>query len=146
LYGDHFSLITDQKPFQTLLAGNKPVPVQASGRIQHWVIILASFKYTLEFHSTSQHSNADALSRLPLPEVPLEVPTPAELGLLIKHLKDATKPNQIKYWTSHDPLLSKVCKHIQEGWPNKVNDEKLQPFWQRHTGLSVLNDCILWGS
>ena len=33
LYGHHFSLITDHKPLQSLLAGNKPVPVQASGRI-----------------------------------------------------------------------------------------------------------------
>jgi len=36
LYGHHFSLITDHKPLQSLLAGNKPVPLQALGRIQHW--------------------------------------------------------------------------------------------------------------
>ena len=43
LYGHHFSLITDHKPLQSLLAGNKPVPVQASGRIQRWALTLASF-------------------------------------------------------------------------------------------------------
>ena len=90
LYGHRFSLITDHKPLQSLLAGNKPVPVQASGRIQRWALTLTSFEYTLEFHSTSQHSNADALSRLPLPEAPSKVPTPAELVLLIQHLEEAT--------------------------------------------------------
>ena len=147
LYGHRFSLITDHKPLQSLLAGNKPVPVQASGRIQRWALTLASFQYTLEFRSTSQHSNADALSRLPLSEAPSEVPTPAELVLLIQHLEEATvTANQIRNWTLHDPVLSKVCKYIQEGWPKKVNDENLKPFWQRRTGLSILNDCILWGS
>ena len=80
----------DNKPLQSLFTGNKPVPVQASGRIQHWALTLASFKYTLEFRTTSQHSNADASSRLPLPEAPTEVPTPAELVLLIQHLEGTT--------------------------------------------------------
>ena len=31
--------------------------------------------------------------------------------------------------------------YVQEGLPKKVNDENLRPFWQRHTGLSILNDC-----
>ena len=75
LYGHHFSLVTDHKPLQSLLAGNKPVPVQASGRIQRWALALSSFEYTLEFRVTSQHSNADALSRLPLPQTPSDVPT-----------------------------------------------------------------------
>ena len=147
LYGHHFSLITDHKPLQSLLAGNKPVPVQASGRIQRWALTLASFEYTLEFRSTSKHSNADALSRLPLPEEPSKVPTPAELVLLIQHLEDASvTATQIRHWTLHDPVLSKVCKYIQKGWPNKIDDENLKSFGHRRTGLSILNDCILWGS
>ena len=88
LYGHHFSLITDNKPLQSLFTGNKPVPVQASGRIQHWALTLASLEYTLEFRNTSQHSNADTLSRLPSPEAPTEVPIPAELVLLIQHLQE----------------------------------------------------------
>ena len=147
LYGHHFSLVTDHKPLQSLLAGNKPVPVQASGRIQRWALALSSFEYTLEFRVTSQHSNADALSRLPLPQTPSDVPTPAELVMLIQHLEEAVVTSkQIKHWTLHDPVLSTVCKYIQEGWPKAVNDEKLKPFWQRRTGLSTLDDCILWGS
>ena len=36
--------------------------------------------------------------------------------------------------------------YLQEGWPKKVNVENLRQFWQRHTGLPILNDCILWGN
>ena len=121
LYGHYFSLITDNKPLQSLFIGNKPVQVQASGRIQHWALTSAPFEYTLEFRSTSQHSNADALSRLPLPEAPTEVPTPAELVLLIQHLEETmVTASQIRHWTLHNPILSKVSSYIQEGWPKKV--------------------------
>jgi len=90
LNGHHFSLITDHKPLQSLLSGNKPVPVQASGRIQRWAITLASFEHTLEFCCTnrSRHGNAEALGQLPFPEQPTALPVPAKLVLLIQYLEN----------------------------------------------------------
>ena len=133
-----FFLITDHKP---LLAGNKLVPVQASSKIQHWANTLASFEYTLEFHSTSQHSNADVLSRLPLPETPTDVPVPSELVLLVQHLENAMiSAGQIKHWTLHDPVLAQVSNYIKVGWPKHIQDEEVKQFWQRQAGLSILDD------
>jgi len=43
----------------------------------------------LLFRSTSKHANADAMSRLPLPEKPASTPVPAELALLIEKLDEA---------------------------------------------------------
>ena len=43
-------------------------------------------------------------------------------------------------------MLARVSNHIKCGWPNYVKDEDVKPFWQRRSGLSVLDDCILWGS
>ena len=121
--------------------------MQASGRIQRWALTLASSEYTLEFRSMSKHSNVDALSRLLLPEAPSKVPTLAELVLLIQHLEDTTiTATQIQHWTLHNPVLSKVCKYIQEGWSTKIDNENLKSFRYRRTGLSILNNCILWGS
>ena len=135
LYGHHFSLITDHKPLQSLLSADKAVPVQASGRIQRWAITLASFEYTLEFCSTFQQSNADALSRLPLPEKHIEVPVPAELVLLIQHLENATITVQkIRNWTLHDPVLARVSNYIKVGWPKYVRDGEVKQFWQRWAG------------
>ena len=76
------------------------------------------YQYTLQFRPTAQHANAYALSRLPLPEKPDNVPFPGELVLLIDHLAEAPiTAAQLKAWTIKDPLLSKVLHFIRHGWP-----------------------------
>ena len=95
------------------------VPPQASSRIQRWALTLAAYEYTLAFCPTNQHENADAMSRLPLPEKLLRTPIPAELVLLVKQLDDSpVTASQIRTWTRRDPLLSTVSRHLNEGWPD----------------------------
>ena len=63
--------------------------------------------------SHSLHSNADTLSRLPLPDAPAEVPMEPELVLLLQHLHESpVTASDICKWTKHDPLLSRssVCR------------------------------------
>ena len=104
------------------------------------------YEYDLECCSTHQHGNADALSRLPLPDTPSAVPVPAEHVLLMEHLESSpVTAAQIKNWTLKDPLLSQVLRCIKQGWPNQVNPEMLA-YWNKRTELSVMDDCILWGS
>ena len=68
VYGRHFTLITDHKPLQSLFDSKRSVSAQALGRIQRWALKLSMYEYDLECRSTYQHGNADALSRLPLPD------------------------------------------------------------------------------
>ena len=69
---------------------------------------LAAYEYTLLWRPTKQHENADATSRLSLPEKSLETPLPAELVLLIEHLEESpVTATQIRMWTRRDPLLSR---------------------------------------
>ena len=51
----------------------------------------------------------------------------------------------IKNWTQKDPILSRVYKYIQNGWPNQCPEE-LQQFVRWKSELSTLNGCILFGS
>ena len=88
LLGHHFDLITDHKPLLALLGENRAVPESASGRVQRWSWMLANYEYTMKFRPTQQHGSADALSRLPLPQVPQETAVPAELVLLMETLDD----------------------------------------------------------
>ena len=37
-------------------------------RLQHYALFLAGFEYSIEYKNTTQHGNADGLSRLPLEE------------------------------------------------------------------------------
>ena len=91
------------------LAPSSNVSPQASGRIQRWSLKLAMYQYTLQFCPTTQHGNANALSRLPLPETLDTVPLPGELVLLIDHLAEGPIiAAQLKARIAKDPLLTKV--------------------------------------
>ena len=81
---------------------------------------------------------ADALSRLPLPEEPKDVPVPGDLLLLMEHL-DCTLPvmkQQVEAWTDKDPTLSRVRRLVQLGeWANEGEGEEVNP---SENELSVL--------
>ena len=100
----------------------------------------------MEFRPTHKHANADALSRLPLPEKPANVPVSAEMVLLTEMLQSVpVTASQIARWAQADPTLTKMLRCIKEEWPNYA-DNALKPYWHRQLELSVMGDCILWGS
>jgi len=100
LFGRHFILYTDHKPLLTLFSEHHAVSSQASARIQRWALTLAMYEYTLVFHSTTDHSNADAMSRLPLPEKLDHTPVSVELILLAETLQEAPiTATHIRLWT-----------------------------------------------
>ena len=109
LYGHHFTLITDHKPLLALFGECWAVPTQASSRIQRWTLTLA---YTLAARSTTQHGNADAMSRLPLTVKPQETPQPPEFVLMMDTMAEGPITcSQIQLWTRKDPLLSSVLRY-----------------------------------
>ena len=104
LLGHSFELITDHKPLITLFHQHKPTSSQALARIRRLSLQLASYEYTITFRGTKLHSNADALSRLPLPNTPTEVPMEPELVLLLQHWGESpVTVNDIRKWTKRDP-------------------------------------------
>ena len=123
---------------------NKPVPQQAANRIQCWAWKLASYEYSIEWRASGQHSNADALSRLPLPQKPMGTTVPAELVLLVEEMDEApVTAKQVAILTKRDPLMAKVYRYIQ---PVQMDDPTLKPYWTRRLELSTLNGCVVWGS
>ena len=148
LFGHPFELITDHKPLLGLWGEKKPTSPQASARIRRWALYLSLFEYTLKFQRTSAHSNADALSRLPLPVEPAIAKTPPELVLLAEHLDNSpVTAEQIRIGTRRDPVLSQVMQFLQQGWPSIQRDNpQLTPFFAKKDELSLYNGCILWGT
>ena len=51
--------------------------------------------------------------RLPLPNIPTEVPMEPELVLLLQHLSES--PADICNWTK----LAQVLQFLEQGWPHK---------------------------
>ena len=106
------------------------------------------FEYTLKFRNTTAHANVDALSHLPLPELPAVDQTPPELVLLADRLSNSpVTAHQIHDQTRKDPQLAPVFQFVQQGWPNFCREQDpLAPFFDKKTELSIHEECLLWGS
>ena len=52
---------------------------------------------------------------------------------------------EITHATRTDPVLSRVLQFTKFDWPDKVEDERLKPYFNHRHELSVEQDCVLWG-
>lgn len=66
LYGRKFTLYTDHKPLVKIFGPKTGILTLAAARLQRWSLILAAYQYEIVYKPSEKHSNADALSRLPL--------------------------------------------------------------------------------
>ena len=147
LYGHSFSLYTDHKPLEGLFHEKKAIPAQASSRIQRWALTLAMYEYHLEHKKGSEHANADALSRLPLPVSIDKTPQPPEVVLLMEQMRDSpVNTDHIRTWTRRDTTLSKIVQFVRHGWPTHLGDDSLRSYWQKRNELSLQEECLLWGN
>ena len=117
----------------------------ASARLQRWAITLGGYDYTLQYKPGLEHSNADSLSRLPLPVAPSNVPEPAETVFLMEALTSTPlTAAKIKLWSRRDRILSKIIDLVLHGWQYLDNPD-LKSYEHRKDELSVHNGCLLWG-
>ena len=146
LYGNKFVLITDHKPLKFIFGPKNGIPPMSAARLQRYALFLSSFDYNIEFRTGKTNLNADSLSRLPLA---LSSKDNDEEGdtLFYKEIveKCPISATGIAKESRTDPILSRVIFYVQNGWPNRVPEE-LKTFHQKQHELSVLNDCLLWGS
>ena len=146
----NFRVITDHKPLLGLFNPNKPIPPMASGRIQRWSLMLQSYSFELIHRSGVTLGTADALSRLPLPSSNESIPVPGEWINMVNFLEECSPVNagHIREHTRKDPILSKVVKYCEIGWPTTIppEDSALIPYFRKRNELSLESGCLLWGS
>ena len=106
----------------------------ASGRIQRWALTLGVYNYTVQYVPGKDNANSDGFSRLPLSVQPKDVPMPQELVYLLEGLE--ISPVTVVSWTDQDPMLSKIHRFVQHGWPQAV-DSVLKPYQSRQ--LEILS-------
>ena len=106
------------------------------------------FEYKLKFKNTTAHTNADALSHLPLPIQPPVKQPPPEIVLLVDHLDNSpVTAHQIQECTQKDPQLAPIVQFVQHGWPSVCPDpDKLAPFFEKKAELSIYEGYLLWGT
>lgn len=146
LYGHHFEMITDHNPLLGLFSKGRATTTTASARIQRWSLTLAAYEYSLSFCRTQEHGNADALSQLPLPDMPSEAPVPTELVMLVEHLNESPVTSTLicTHARQGDPIFSRLLRHLSEGFlENQHVEGELKPYWSRRSELSICDGCIL---
>ena len=93
-------------------------------------LTLSTYSYNIKFKKGSLHGNADALSRLPLPDHPQDVPVAPEMIASLESLS-MVPLSAAKNLTSRNPILAKVRNFVHSGWPLLLQDQpaELKPFW-----------------
>ncbi|XP_067052728.1 uncharacterized protein [Acropora muricata] len=138
-------IYTDHKPLLGQVNPEPATPLMAPSRMQRWALTLLGYEYDLLYRPGEQ--NANALSRLPLPDLPETTPVPGDILHLLETINagpvDAAK---VKLWTTRDPVLSQVLQFVLYGSPLSVEEEALKPYFARREELSVPAGCLLWGS
>ena len=106
LFGRSFTICSDHKLLQHIFSQTHPIPSLASARLQRWALTLSAYNYHIQYKPGKDNSNADVLSRLPLPDLPSSVPLPRETVFLMDTLQTSpVNATHIKKWTNDDPLL-----------------------------------------
>ena len=143
-----FKVYTDHKPLVGLFKCDKAIPIMASPRIQRWALFLSGYSYDLVYREGKQNGNADGLSRLPLLDMTVNVPTPGETVLLINYLETSpVTSDEIAQWTLQDPVLKRVLNHVHTGWYEQGKHEQdLRPYYVRKHELSIFEGCLMWGN
>lgn len=145
LYGRKFTLVTDHKPLTTILGPKKGIPSLAAARLQRWAMQLAAYDYDIRYKPTTDHGNADCLSRLPLPTLAPLCTTKGITTFNIGQVQSLSVTAQdIQKATRRDATLGKVYRYVRDGWPGQVSDE-FKPYRSRSTELTIDGGCVMWG-
>lgn len=140
VYARKFILITDNKPLSQILSPEKGLPTLSATRMQHYAIFLQSFTYEIRYRKSADHSNADALSRLPLTEINrrkeeievIELNAIETLPVSVKQLREAT-------------LKDGTVQELIDGLRSGIALPPEKRFNIEQTEFTLQNDCLLRG-
>eukprot|EP00731_Ephydatia_muelleri_P013854 Em0007g1164a len=147
LYGLNFTLITDHQPLTALFSPDRNISATAASRLQRQALFLSAYTYTMRYRSTTQHANADALSRLPSKQQD-QAPEDSDdsTAYLVQQLELLpVTALSLKAGTLKDPELTRVMTFAQSGWPRSISED-LKPFFVRRDELTIEQGCLMWGA
>jgi len=150
IFARKFILYSDHKPLMHIFGESRAIPVMATACLQRSALTLSSYTYTIKYKSGKCQGNADALSRIPLTEFPVTTtPIPTETIALMEHLSSIPlTAAKIKQQTDRDPILCKVKRFTQRGWPDYLNSQQtdLKSFFHKKSELSLEDGIMNHGS
>ncbi|KAJ8716473.1 hypothetical protein PYW07_003100 [Mythimna separata] len=153
LYGraEPFTLRTDHKPLLAIFGPHKGIPEVSANRLQRYAIFLTAYNYTIEYISSKQNS-ADYLSRACWEEgheeTSEELAECEDRATYVNFITDGDLPvtlSDMRRETARDPYLTIVIRYILNGWPRKIDDTNLKPFFNCRSQLSYENGILMRG-
>ncbi|CAK1598324.1 unnamed protein product [Parnassius mnemosyne] len=163
LYGrsEPFILRTDHKPLITIFGPYKGIPEVSANRLQRYALFLSGYNYRIEY-IRSVDNCADYLSRASLPDITGDAGSSVnsdgssihigadtlDRASYINFVTDGSLPvtrNILRDVTSKDNVLNKVKKYVMDGWPRKLYDINIKPYFLCKTQLSFEDGCLMRG-
>lgn len=136
LIGREFTLYTDHRPLVHIFGQQRSkLPPLCATRLLHYALFLQNFKFTIKYRKSSEHGNADFLSRLPTHSSQLENPDTLE-KFQIQHMSVLpVSPKDIASETTKDPELRELLFRLRRGDTFPAEDGQ----------YSLQSGCILKG-
>ncbi|XP_049874494.1 uncharacterized protein K02A2.6-like [Pectinophora gossypiella] len=149
-----FILRTDHKPLVSIFGPHRGVPEVSANRLQRYALFLGGYNYTIEY-IRSQDNSADFLSRASLPieyagegRATAGAQSADDQACFINFVVEGNLPvtlAQLRAETDKDQVLIKVKSYVQNGWPKKVSDIQIKPYFNCRLHLSIEKGCLMRG-
>ena len=141
LYASHFTLETDQKALETILAKSL---TEATPQLQH------SFPYdfTVRYIKGSNNQLTDCLSRLCCQKDKIEL-AKLKIHVITRQLPaTADRLNQFRTETAQDEELVLLKHIVQTGWPQDIRHlpKEIQPCWTFREEMTIEDGLLLKGT
>lgn len=150
---DPFILRTDHKPLLSIFNPSKGIPEISANRLQRYAIFLSAYNYKIEYVSSANNA-ADFLSR----SVAESSCAPRAAASSCDSVDELSYVNfiynghtllsqkEVKEATHNDIVLKSVVKYCLTGWPRKITDKDIKPYFMCRNELSLEEDCLIRGS
>ncbi|XP_063914802.1 uncharacterized protein K02A2.6-like [Zophobas morio] len=113
--------------------------------LKRWILFLSGFSYNIQYIKGANNRVADMLSRHPIDaESGTEEQAVPTVNLIISE-GIPIDAETIHKETVKDTTLKQIHKFVMNGWPEKINDEKLIQFSRRKQQITTEGGCLLWG-
>ncbi|XP_031343701.1 uncharacterized protein K02A2.6-like isoform X2 [Photinus pyralis] len=144
IFGQNFTIRTDQKALIAILGNNKETNQTYANRLKRYALYLSNFSYKIEHIKGQKNVIADCFSRLTIGnQADNNVDTYDENGLYFTDTS-IIDISQIQSETEKDENLKLVMEYLKSSWPNEISSE-LKPFHNRRLELQTIANCLFWG-
>ena len=135
VFGREIILRPDHKPLIYILGPKQEIPLTVARKLQTWTYFASKFNYRIEYITSAQNGDRDALSRLPIHD---STPVFDSEFTSIKYVSErlnVLNENTIGSETKKDKILSKISSSLQMS--RSLTGAKEMN--------SIENHCIKWG-